>query len=62
MKYELHPACKAWPEMLAPELAELADDIRDNGLREPITLTPDDLLLDGRIPSPGIGIGEIQRL
>jgi hypothetical protein len=48
MKYEPHPACKAWPEMPQDELQALAEDIRTNGLREPITLTPDNLLLDGR--------------
>jgi len=34
--------------MPAEDLAALADDIKVNGLREPITLTPDGLLLDGR--------------
>jgi hypothetical protein len=48
MKYELHPACAAWPEMKPEELRELADDIVANGLRESITLTPDGLLNDGR--------------
>jgi hypothetical protein len=48
IEYELHPACAAWPEMSPKELAALADDIALNGLREPITLTPDGQLLDGR--------------
>jgi hypothetical protein len=48
MKFPLHPACAAWPEIPPEALHELADDIRANGLREPITLTPDGLLLDGR--------------
>jgi hypothetical protein len=48
MKYELHPACAAWPAMTAEELRELAEDIAANGLRDPVTLTPDGLLLDGR--------------
>ena len=48
MKYELHPACAAWPPMSEKELSELEEDIRINGLLEPITLTPDGLLLDGR--------------
>jgi hypothetical protein len=48
MNFELHPACAAWPEMEPHELRDLADDIAVNGLRDPITLTPDDLLLDGR--------------
>ena len=48
MKYRLHPACSAWPEMHPGELRELAADIKANGLHEPLTLTPDGLLLDGR--------------
>jgi hypothetical protein len=48
MKYELHPACSAWPTMKPEELHELADDVTANGLRDPVTLTPDGLLLDGR--------------
>ena len=48
MKFELHPACAAWPEMNPNELQDLADDIKTHGLRDPITLTPDGLLLDGR--------------
>ena len=48
MKYELHPACSAWPTMKPEELRELAEDIAANGLRDPVTLTPDGLLLDGR--------------
>src|SRR5262245_38117572 len=48
MKYELHPACSAWPTLKPEELRELADDIIANGLRDPVTLTPDGLLLDGR--------------
>ena len=34
--------------MKPEELRELANDIAANGLRDPITLTPDGLLLDGR--------------
>jgi hypothetical protein len=48
MKYELHPACSAWPTMTPEELRELANDITANGLRDPVRLTPDGLLLDGR--------------
>jgi hypothetical protein len=48
MRFELHPACSAWPEMKPEELRDLADDIATHGLRDPITLTPDGLLLDGR--------------
>ena len=48
MKYQLHPACSAWPEMPPEALHELANDIAANGLHEPLTLTPDGRLLDGR--------------
>ena len=48
MKHQLHPACAVWPEMPAEALRELADDIKANGLRDPLMLTPDGLLLDGR--------------
>jgi hypothetical protein len=48
MKYELHPACLASPPLKTEELRELADDIVANGLRDPVTLTPDGVLLDGR--------------
>jgi hypothetical protein len=48
MKHELHPACSAWPTMEPEELRELAGDIAANGLRDPVTLTLDGLLLDGR--------------
>ena len=34
--------------MKPEELHELADDVTANGLRDPVTLTPDGLLLDGR--------------
>jgi hypothetical protein len=46
--FELHEACAAWPEMSPAELRDLSDDIFANGLREPITLTPDGKILDGR--------------
>jgi len=48
LPWELHPACAAWPEMSPAELKDLAEDIAAHGLRDPITLDPDGLLLDGR--------------
>jgi hypothetical protein len=48
LPWPLHPACAVWPEMSPAELSELADDIAARGLIEPIVLTPDGLLLDGR--------------
>jgi hypothetical protein len=48
MAYPVHPACAAWPPMPDSALSDLADDIHLNGLRNPIVLTRDGLLLDGR--------------
>lgn len=48
MRPELHIACAAFPALPEEDLAALAADIRAKGLLEPITLTPDGLLLDGR--------------
>lgn len=48
LPWPLHPACAAWPEMSPSDLQALSDDIAVNGLRDPITLTSNGLLLDGR--------------
>jgi ParB-like chromosome segregation protein Spo0J len=48
MKYTLHPACAAWPPMSGAELCDLAADIAANTLRDAITVTPANELLDGR--------------
>ena len=48
LPWELHAACAAWPEMMPLDLRDLASDIAAHGLRDPITLTADNLLLDGR--------------
>lgn len=42
-----HPYADAWPLLPEEELAELAEDIRTNGLRHPIVMF-DDKILDGR--------------
>ena len=47
MTYPLHPACAAWPQMDESALADLANDIKANGLIEPIVLL-DGQILDGR--------------
>src|SRR4051812_30866623 len=58
----VHPAAECFPEVAEEELSELANDIVENGLRQPITLycdrikrSPNDyprqdelILLDGR--------------
>lgn len=48
MSYEIHPAAAVWPMMSPDELRVLAEDIKANGLRQPIALTPDGKLLAGR--------------
>jgi hypothetical protein len=49
MRPELHPACAAWPSLSDTDFAEFVEDIRRNGLIEPITLTSDGLLLSGKV-------------
>ena len=44
---KVHPAAEAFPMLARDALAELANSIRTNGLREPI-VTHDGLLVDGR--------------
>lgn len=43
---ELHPLCTLFPRLTGAEFAALVEDIRANGLRDPITLV-DGLILDG---------------
>jgi len=45
---ELHPACAAFPELPSFELDLLADDLKKNGQREPITMFMG-MILDGRL-------------
>ncbi len=45
--YEIHPAADLFPRMSVADLADLADDIKTNGLRDAITLCGG-VLLDGR--------------
>ena len=45
---EIHPAANLFPMMEADEFQNLVEDIRTNGLIEPLWLTPDGSLLDGR--------------
>jgi ParB-like chromosome segregation protein Spo0J len=48
MTIPVHPAADIFPMMADDELQALADDIKANGLRNPIVLTADGDLLDGR--------------
>lgn len=44
----VHPAASLFPLLSRMELAELAADIKSNGLQQPIVLLPDGTLLEGR--------------
>lgn len=48
LKREFHPVAELFPLMQGDEFHELAQDIKVNGLREPIWLHPDGRVLDGR--------------
>lgn len=43
-----HPYAKKYPMLPDADLAELAEAIKTNGQRQPIVVTPDGLILDGR--------------
>ena len=45
---EIHPAAELFPLIGDEQLADLAEDIKINGLREPCWLNRDGVLLDGR--------------
>jgi hypothetical protein len=45
---EVHPAAELFPLLHGVEFNLFIEDIRENGLREPIVFTPDGRLLDGR--------------
>ena len=45
---EVHPLADDYPMLGADELNDLAESIKDQGQLDPITLTPDGALLDGR--------------
>jgi hypothetical protein len=46
MTYELHPLCTLFPRLVGMEFLSLRDDIKANGLRQPIVLHGE-LILDG---------------
>lgn len=45
---EIHPYADRWPMRTPDELEAMAESIRANGLRFPIVLTPEGVLVDGR--------------
>jgi hypothetical protein len=46
--FEVHPAADPWPMLPEDELIEMAKSIAEIGLLEPLVVTPDGQLLDGR--------------
>lgn len=48
MTYKIHPIAELFPLMSHAELGELASDILENGMREPITLDFEGSVIDGR--------------
>ena len=45
---KVHPVAEMFPMMTEEELDELAEDIKQNGLLNPIIKDKDDVLIDGR--------------
>lgn len=56
----IHPYADKFPMLPDAELAELAESIRSNGLRSPIVITLDGLILDGRNRYAACQIAEVQ--
>jgi ParB-like chromosome segregation protein Spo0J len=48
MSIEVHPSAAVFPMMTDDELADLAADIKENGLLHPIVRDADGVLIDGR--------------
>lgn len=48
MQREVHPAAGLFPLMSDEELRALADDVRENGLRQPVVVDGEGRVLDGR--------------
>ena len=48
MVRQFHPVANLFPLLSGDALRELAADIKKNGLREPILLDPEGLIIDGR--------------
>lgn len=59
MNYKNHPASELFPMMPAPELKELADDIKAKGLIHPIILLHEQVL-DGRNRLKACGMADVQ--
>jgi hypothetical protein len=57
--YPIHPACAAWPRLSDNEILKLAEDIKANGLHNPIWLTKDNQIIDGRMRDMACGMAEV---
>ena len=59
---QTHPAADLFPLMDGQESDELVQDIKANGLIEPLWVTPDNLLLDGRnrLRACGVACAEVR--
>lgn len=55
----IHPYADSFPMLPEPELAELTESIRANGLRNPVVITPDGLILDGRNRARACDLAEV---
>jgi len=55
-----HPYADKFPMLADPEMAELVESIRANGLRNPVVLTVDGLILDGRNRAAACAIAGIE--
>ena len=52
-RYRVHPAGAVFPVMSGREFDEVVEDVRVNGLREPVVVRGDQLI-DGRNRGPGV--------
>lgn len=57
---DVHPAAALFPMMPDDELAQLASDIKDNGLIHPIVIDVDGLLIDGRNRLAACELAEVE--
>lgn len=56
----VHPYADKFPMLPDSELRELSESIRENGLRQPVVVTPDGLILDGRNRSKACELANVE--
>lgn len=59
-EYEVHPLAAIFPMLSDEELADLAEDIKENGLLHPIVRTVDGQIVDGRNRVVACGIAGVE--